>query len=226
MFKKKNSGDANSPGSVLKGAAAKPSSGTPSSAAAPPGPAPNSFNTESSSAAGVTGAAISHPQPVQLGGSGLLLVRVVEARNLVLPNGTPLQIAGSTGGDITKLPYIVIDFDKNEILVSAKEGNAASKTVTWGHRAHFDVSREAEVTVSVYQRGTGQGDILLGSVRVKPLLVDGKLQDQWYPLQADSAGGDQPKTLGEMHLQFHFKKQTVCRLKCRRGSSNTFPFSA
>ncbi|KAI9094097.1 kinase-like domain-containing protein [Phlyctochytrium arcticum] len=198
MFKQKKSTDASVAGSPLKNLL-RPTSSLPA-AVAPPQAAPP---TETASGA----SNISHPNQAQLGGSGLLLIRVVEARNLV-SNGQPVQIATAQGGDVTKLPYAMIDFDKNEILVTAKEGNPASKTVVWGHRAHFDVSREAEVTISVYQRGgSPQGDALIGSVRAKPLLVDGKLQDQWFPLQADSAGGDQPAgTLGEIHLQFHFKK--------------------
>ncbi|TPX69348.1 hypothetical protein SpCBS45565_g02581 [Spizellomyces sp. 'palustris'] len=205
MFKqKKNSVDANIAGSPLKNLV-RPTSATPQSNSTQPPPGP-SANIPSPSSSQQSASNVSHPNQVQLGGSGLLLIRVVEARNLVSANGTPLQISSATGGDVTRLPYVVIDFDKNEILVTAKDGNPATRTVIWGHRAHFDVSREAEVTVLVYQRGAQQGDVLLGSVRVKPLLIDGKLQDQWYPLQADSTGGEQPGTLGEIHLQFHFKK--------------------
>ncbi|KAI8816583.1 kinase-like domain-containing protein [Fimicolochytrium jonesii] len=170
-----------------------------------PSPAPNITSGTSTPPTGA--GAISHPASSQLGGSGLLLIRIVEARNLVYPNGgAAVQIGTGVGADITRLPYCVIDFDKNEIMVPAKEGNPGSRTVVWGHRANFDVSREAEVTISVLQRGTTQGqDVLLGSVRVKPLLIDGKLQDQWYPLQSDGEGA--PTVAGELHLQFHFKKQ-------------------
>ncbi|KAJ3018805.1 hypothetical protein HKX48_002622 [Thoreauomyces humboldtii] len=212
MFKKKPAPEAAAPNPPLKAAvssSSRPASAVQSSPATP-GPSPNTPISSSPSSAH----SVSSPSPVaaksptaQLGGSGLLLIRVVEARNLVLPNGSALQIGGGIGADVTRLPYVVIDFDKNEILVSAKEGNPGSRTVVWGHRAHFDVSREAEVTISVYQRGTGTPDVPLGSVRVKPILVDGKLQDQWYPLQADASGASDTGSLGELHLQFHFKKQ-------------------
>ncbi|KAJ3173308.1 hypothetical protein HDU87_007682 [Geranomyces variabilis] len=212
MFKKKPTADSSAPktSSGLRPASADQSS---SSAAAAPRASPNAVPVVASNAPPIAATKISTPQPQgggapQLGGSGLLLVRVGEARNLVLPNGSALQIGSGVGADVTRLPYVVIDFDKNEILVAAKEANPGSRTVVWGHRAHFDVSREAEVTISVYQRGVGAPDLLLGSVRVKPILIDGKLQDQWYPLHTDGGSSEQAGTLGELHLQFHFKKQT------------------
>ncbi|TPX56019.1 hypothetical protein PhCBS80983_g04854 [Powellomyces hirtus] len=223
MFKKKPAPDA---AAATTSSSSKASSGgggglsRPTSAASSdqskssiPGASPNSISSSGASPVAASSTSVpstavgGNAQIPQLGGSGLLLIRVVEARNLVLPNGSALQIGGGVGADVTRLPYVVIDFDKNEILISAKEANPGSRTVVWGHRAHFDVSREAEVTVSVYQRGIATSDVLLGSVRVKPILVDGKLQDQWYPLQADAGGGDQSGALGELHLQFHFKKQ-------------------
>ncbi|KAI9009529.1 kinase-like domain-containing protein [Gaertneriomyces semiglobifer] len=188
-------------GSPLKNLV-KPS--TSNSSTAPP-PTPSKVeSTQVNDDEAVTGAAITHQAAGgQLGGSGLLLIRVVEGRNLVLPGGTPVQITAGTGGDVTRLPYVVIDFDKNEVLVTAKEGSPSTKTVIWGHRAHFDVSREAEVAIYVYQRGTPGGDTLIGSVRVKPQLIDGKTQEKWYPLVAD-VGGDQ--SIGEVHLHFQFKR--------------------
>ncbi|KAJ3055393.1 AGC protein kinase Gad8 [Rhizophlyctis rosea] len=189
--------DQKSPGQA---AAPQPSTNTPSTSS-PSTPSAESTNDSSS--------ASSAPLP-----PGMLLIRVVEARNLALPNGTPLQIgsgdkakaeSSGSGGTVlqTGLPYVVIDFDKNEVLVAAKEGNPASRSVTWQHRAHFDVSREAEVTVFAYQRGSGSSnDTLIGTVRVKPIFVDNKLIDEWFQLTL----ADQPNSVGEIHLQICFKK--------------------
>jgi len=135
----------------------------------------------------------------------MLLIRVVEARNLALPNGTLVHWGGADGKDSTRLPYVVIDFDKNEVLVGAKEGDRTRNIVSWQHRAHFDVSRENDVSVSVYQRDMPGGDMLLGIVRVKPIFQDNKLTDEWFSLQAPT-GAEQSSPLGEIHLQICFKK--------------------
>ncbi|KAJ3278181.1 hypothetical protein HK104_002579, partial [Borealophlyctis nickersoniae] len=163
---------------------------------------PTTTTTSTTSALTSSGSASDTPQ-------GMLLIRVVEARNLATPKGEPLQIPE---GDTTRLPYVVIEYDKNEVLVGAKEvaAGGGKKSVLWQHRAHFDVSREGEVTVSVYQRGNpGGGDTLLGGIIVRPIFIDNKLIDEWFPLQAISSGGEQTLAFGEVHLQVCFKKVGV-----------------
>ena len=144
-----NSVDANSPSSLLKPMAAlmakdqkspgQPAAPQPSSNT-PPTSSPSTPNTEPTH-----DSPSASPQPLP---PGMLLIRVVEARNLTLPNGSPLQIgsgdktkveSGGVGGAVlqTGLPYVVIDFDKNEVLVAAKEGHPATRSVTWQHRAHL-----------------------------------------------------------------------------------------
>ncbi|TPX33472.1 hypothetical protein SmJEL517_g03615 [Synchytrium microbalum] len=124
-------------------------------------------------------------------GVGMLMVRVVEAKSIpTLPNGK-------------ELPYCVLEFDKNEVVVAAKE--AGRDTILWQHRAHFDVSREHELAVSIYQRGAGGADILLASVKLRPKFTDGGLQDEWYQSQNFSSDGKEAAN-GEIHLQIGFKK--------------------
>lgn len=74
---------------------------------------------------------------------GILLVRIVEAR---LADGA--VILGQQG----QLPYSLIDFDKNEFVGEATGGTAQNPK--WTQRANFDVSREAEVLLSLLQRVT------------------------------------------------------------------------
>lgn len=100
------------------------------------------------------------------------------------------------------LPYVVLEFDKNEILIDALDGDLFSPT--WNHRAHFDVSRTSTVIVSAYLRTTqsAQGrddmgnDILMARVEIAPVLDALHVSDQWYA----AAGG-----AGEFHLQIAFK---------------------
>ena len=60
------------------------------------------------------------------------------------------------------LPYVVLEFDKNEVLVDALGGDLASPV--WMYSATFDVSRISEISVTTYLRtaqpssSTGNGD--------------------------------------------------------------------
>jgi serum/glucocorticoid-regulated kinase 2 len=98
---------------------------------------------------------------------GLLMIQIVQGRGLQLPAGAtlpdaivralgkhghslPLNPAPGGGQKGTRdsvqrkrywwLPYIVLEFDKNEILVDALAGDVSSPI--WAYRAHFDVSRQ------------------------------------------------------------------------------------
>lgn len=100
------------------------------------------------------------------------------------------------------LPYVVLEFDKNEVLIDALDGDLSAPT--WNHRAHFDVSRTSTVIVSAYLR-TNQSaytredmgnDILMARVEIAPVLDSLHVSDQWY----STTGGT-----GEFHLQLAFK---------------------
>ena len=48
------------------------------------------------------------------------------------------------------LPYVVLEFDKNEVLILASEGDL--ETPQWQFTANFDVSRKGDVTLHLYLR--------------------------------------------------------------------------
>lgn len=94
--------------------------------------------------------------------SDMLTVSVVNARGLSLPPGKsllPINRPPSMTGTSTKaslryrqmsLPYVVLEFDKNEVLILASGGTL--EMPQWQFTANFDVSRKGEVTLHVYLR--------------------------------------------------------------------------
>ncbi|KAI9228358.1 MAG: kinase-like domain-containing protein [Piptocephalis tieghemiana] len=144
---------------------------------------------------------------------GLLLIRVVEARNVGIPPASLSQAQANQqanpqagGGKAWWLPYVVLEFDRNELQIDALGGEVSNPV--WKYRANFDVSRESEVLVSLYMRtspnstevtGTSGGhveDVFLGVIKILPSFVDQRVQDDWYPL----VGGS-----GHMRVQMCFK---------------------
>jgi len=90
--------------------------------------------------------------PTPVPASGLLLIRVVEARGISLPPGirppqipphfsssTPTNTRGNRDSLQRKqcwwLPYVVLEFDKNEVLIDALGGEVQNPT--WQYRAHL-----------------------------------------------------------------------------------------
>ena len=74
--------------------------------------------------------------------SGLLLLRVVELRDLILPSAATVPIVHSSTKQVDekKMPYCVIEFDKNQVMVTAKESHVTpngTAAITWKHRAHL-----------------------------------------------------------------------------------------
>ncbi|WRT64732.1 uncharacterized protein IL334_001666 [Kwoniella shivajii] len=108
--------------------------------------------------------------------SGMLKIRVTAAKGLNLPQGvpvpTPIQAALSSPSSnsprvstnlrgnrdslqrkqVWWLPYVVLEFDKNEVLVDALGGDLSSPV--WMYSATFDVSRISELSVTAYLRTT------------------------------------------------------------------------
>lgn len=68
---------------------------------------------------------------------GLFLMKIIESRSLVHPNGTRILPGGPSGKDETELPFAVIEMDKNEVLMRAVEGVPATGNGIWGTRAHL-----------------------------------------------------------------------------------------
>ncbi|SHO76400.1 Similar to S.cerevisiae protein YPK1 (Serine/threonine protein kinase) [Malassezia sympodialis ATCC 42132] len=125
--------------------------------------------------------------PVHTSHADLLTVSVVNARGLSLPPGkllspvpalpapSPPTKAGMRQRQMS-LPYVVLEFDKNEVLILGLGGDLSSPQ--WQFTANFDVSRRVEVTLHVYLRAemvasgptaTGPAPALLGSVASREL---------------------------------------------------------
>ncbi|KAF9434142.1 AGC protein kinase Gad8 [Entomortierella beljakovae] len=143
--------------------------------------------------------------------TGLLIIRVVEARGLTLPPGSnslpfvpnqQQQESANNRESIQRkwwLPYAVLEFDKNEVLIDALGGEVSNPV--WQYRANFDVSRDSEVQISLYIRipnpisdsssdsmsdtkenDASSDDVFLGNVSLEPLW-DEQMLDEWFPLQ-------------------------------------------
>ncbi|KAJ3792755.1 kinase-like domain-containing protein [Lentinula aff. detonsa] len=151
--------------------------------------------------------------------SGMLTIRIFSGRGLVLPPNLPLPEVIQKALESTPpkrstsnresmqrkrywwLPYVVLEFDKNEILIDAMGGDLASPV--WNYRANFDVSRTSTISVSAYLR-TAQmqnpedmgNDLLLARVDLTPVLDGHHASDQWYAATAGS---------GSFHLKIDFK---------------------
>ncbi|KAK9719527.1 Serine/threonine-protein kinase [Basidiobolus ranarum] len=128
--------------------------------------------------------------------SGTLLIRVVEAKHLRFPSEVSLP---SGRIETWRLPYVVLEYDRNDLLIEALGGELENPV--WKYKANFDVSRESEVTVSIYTRTedpkkTSGKSVFLGAVILNPEF-SGRLQDEWVPL----AGGS-----GYIRVQLCYKK--------------------
>ncbi|KAJ2724955.1 Serine/threonine-protein kinase [Coemansia sp. Benny D115] len=83
---------------------------------------------------------------------GILVIRVMEARNLVYPPGSQQLMAryAPYKNEAHQRPYAVVEFDKNEAVVASLGGDMQNPI--WKYRVSFDVSRTGPVMVSLYQR--------------------------------------------------------------------------
>jgi serum/glucocorticoid-regulated kinase 2 len=101
------------------------------------------------------------------------------------------------------LPYVVLEFDKNEVLIDAIGGDLSNPV--WNYRADFDVSRISSIAVSAYLRTAAavQGqddmgnDLLMARVDLTPVLEGHHASDQWYTATNGS---------GSFHLKIDFKQ--------------------
>ncbi|KAI0821086.1 Pkinase-domain-containing protein [Irpex lacteus] len=153
--------------------------------------------------------------------SGMLTIRIFSGRGLSLPQGTQVPeiiqraLDSSPAGRRSTskrdsmqrkrswwLPYVVLEFDKNEILIDALGGDLSKPE--WNYRADFDVSRTSNISVSAYLRTAqcvqGQddmgNDILMARVELTPVLDGHHASDQWYNATAGT---------GSFHLKIDFK---------------------
>ncbi|KAF8926234.1 AGC protein kinase Gad8, partial [Haplosporangium bisporale] len=211
----------------------KSSPSSSSSASSPPKALGSHSQTPSSSShTSITPASQSPTLSGQNGASGtvskngLLIIRVVEARGLTLPPGSnnppfvpkQQQQATSNRESLQRkwwLPYAVLEFDKNEVLIDALGGELSNPV--WQYRAHFDVSRDSDVQLSLYIRipnpkavasldkgnmkesETSSEDVFLGNVKLEPRW-DEQMQDEWFTLQ----GGT-----GKVRVQLAYKRDSA-----------------
>ncbi|KXN66960.1 Pkinase-domain-containing protein [Conidiobolus coronatus NRRL 28638] len=137
--------------------------------------------------------------------SDLLLLRLVEAKDLNLSS----KKGGKGSSYYRGLPYVVAEFDKNEIVIDALGGDLDNPV--WKYRAHFDVSRESDLTLSLYIRTVQDGNIdprnsahseFLGCIKITPEFGHQRLCDDWYPITSN----------GTIRIQTCFKAQADAEL--------------
>lgn len=153
--------------------------------------------------------------------SGMLTIRIFSGRGLALSpgmqvpdiiqkalNNTPLPRKSTEQRESVQrkrfwwLPYVVLEFDKNEILIDALGGDLSKPE--WNYRADFDVSRASTISVSAYLRTAqcvqGQddmgNDLLMARVELTPALDGRSASEQWYQASTGS---------GAFHLKIDFK---------------------
>lgn len=138
--------------------------------------------------------------------------------------GTALAAQGPTGQfhrrNVWWLPYVVLEFDKNEVLIDAVAGDLGNPC--WLYKANFDVSRNSEISLSLYLRATtdpstlasapgdgdeamGVSDVFLGGVKFVPdfdgaaaqvVSPRGRGTDEWFAVSGGS---------GQVRLQVSYR---------------------
>lgn len=123
------------------------------------------------------------------------------------------------------LPYLVLEFDKNEVLIDAIGGDVQGPV--WMYKAHFDVSRNSEISLQTYLRSgerpeaggnnaggvaaaatkdgqgddvMGVGDIFLGGIKFVPDFETPRTTNEWYTLSSGS---------GQVHVEVSYRTQQV-----------------
>ncbi|KAJ8326366.1 hypothetical protein BDV3_005907 [Batrachochytrium dendrobatidis] len=213
-FKKNDKDGASNPTTASATSVAKPGtptagSGRSPSVGGPPTSEPNKDNPASTVSnaipSNVTSTSAASTQfPQTLSGPGLLLIKILETRKLMMPDGSSVQLSGSTGKDDGLLPFAIIEMDKMEVLAKAIDGNSSTTLANWQSRANFDISRPCEATISIYVPGPNRSEVMIGLVRIKPTFVDQKLEEHWFPLVSMN-GSDKPESIGEIRVQFVFR---------------------
>ncbi|KAI0270055.1 Pkinase-domain-containing protein [Gloeopeniophorella convolvens] len=91
------------------------------------------------------------------------------------------------------LPYIVMEFEVNQILITPLGGELEKPL--YMYQAHFDVSRNSEISLQSYlrkeepKRGADDdmgNDIFFGGIKFTPDFDNLATQDQWYDLNGGS----------------------------------------
>ncbi|ORZ19912.1 kinase-like domain-containing protein [Absidia repens] len=157
--------------------------------------------------------------------SGVLLIRICDAQGISVPSEVDLpqpppslplpnqrnRDSSSSRKQHWWLPYVVVEFDKNEIMVDALAGD--TQNPIYQYRAPFDVSRSSDVSISIYLRPspesrnttsnnhsstTRHADYFLGGVKLQPNFDSTRLDDQVLQITNGT---------GMMHVQLWYKPQ-------------------
>ncbi|EIW76082.1 AGC Akt protein kinase [Coniophora puteana RWD-64-598 SS2] len=155
--------------------------------------------------------------------SGMLTIRIFSGQGLALAPGVQvpevIQKALNSSPAARKpasnresmqrkrnwwLPYVVLGFDNNQILIDALGGDLA--TPVWNYKADFDVSRTSIVTVSAYLRTAAAvhsqedmgNDLLMARLDLEPALEGYDVHDAWYNATIGT---------GSFHLKIDYKPQ-------------------
>ncbi|KAF9223204.1 Pkinase-domain-containing protein [Gyrodon lividus] len=153
--------------------------------------------------------------------SGMLTIRIFSGRGLALPHGvqvpeviqkalvsSPAPRRSTSNRESFQrkrnwwLPYVVLEFDNNQVLVDAMGGDLANPV--WNYRATFDVSRTSNISVSAYLRTAAAvqsqedmgNDLLMARAEITPALDGHHASDQWYAATAGS---------GSFHLKVDYR---------------------
>ncbi|KAG1765548.1 kinase-like domain-containing protein [Suillus occidentalis] len=152
--------------------------------------------------------------------SGMLTIRIFSGRGLCLAPGVhvpeviqkaldnpPARRSTSNRESMQRkrlwwLPYVVLEFDNNQVLVDAMGGDLANPV--WSYRADFDVSRTSTISVSSYLRTAAAvhsqedmgNDLLMARVDLTPVLDGHHASDQWYIATAGT---------GSFHLKIDYR---------------------
>ncbi|KAG4304401.1 hypothetical protein PORY_002111, partial [Pneumocystis oryctolagi] len=132
---------------------------------------------------------------------GVLSVTVVEAVNLSLPPGVSLpelsverhsysmDQKNESQNRSLSFPYLVLEFDKNQVLVDALAGSSTICHPRWEYKVNFDVLKSSQLSIQCYLRRTQvcKGDssgnyIYLGGVKFIPNFSEISLTDEWMPI--------------------------------------------
>ncbi|KAI9137632.1 kinase-like domain-containing protein [Paraphysoderma sedebokerense] len=173
--------------------------------------------------------------------TGLLVIRVLECKELSVPNSISSKLNSSiikttfkpTPGQqqayLYYNPYLVLSYDKNEIVVNSVTGTTTNPH--YKHRAHFDAAADAELSISVLirdvvdpnevpqikspsspanQNSKESRDILIGStyLDLSSGIESDKIYDSWLPLSIPGAPAT-AAALGSVHIQYTLKKSTT-----------------
>lgn len=129
---------------------------------------------------------------------GLLVVQIFDGKDLEsdaialndLENrdATTIQRYGKR-----RLPYMVLEFDKNEIVLECIPDLSSFHRPVWNFKAKFDVSRRSTLYCQVYLHSThvngkSNTDEFLGRAAIKPEFVEGETINSWIDLQGGVGG--------------------------------------